>query len=301
MSEKISIKDSDLPVLFQSADKASLNAQRKNIILVKVNLSLLCTAAFLPALTAFLDEYAVFIGVVSSIALIFSLFLTGVMRFAGLDQIWFGARAIAESVKTLAWRYMTCAEPYFNALSEHEVDLQFTSDLRKVLGERKYLSYSLGNTDTGGEQISEKMRQVRKRPVEERKKIYLTERIEDQKRWYSGKANYNKGAKDKWFFAIALSQIIAFLSIICFIRWPQFVPNLTPFFAALAISFIAWLQIKQHQELAQSYNLASHELGFILAQERHVRTDEDLSNFVLDSENAISREHTLWIARRDKI
>ena len=301
MSEKISIEDSDLPVLFQSADKASLNAQKKNIISVKVNLSLLCAAAFLPALAVFLDEYVVFIGVVSSIALIFSLFLTGVMWFAGLDQIWFGARAIAESVKTLAWRYMTCAEPYFNNLPEREVDLQFASDLRKVLEERKYLSYSLGNKDTVGEEISEKMRQVRKSPVEERKKIYFTERLEDQKRWYSGKANYNKGAKDKWFFAIALSQIIAFLSVICFIYWPKFIPNLTPFFAALASSFIAWLQVKQHQELVQSYNLASHELGFILAQEKHVRTDEDLSNFVLDSENAISREHTLWIARRDRI
>ena len=106
---------------------------------------------------------------------------------------------------------------------------------------------------------------------------------------------------NKCFFFIAFFQIIAFLSIICFICWPQFVPNLTPFFAALASSFIAWLQVKQHQELAQSYNLASHELSFILAQERYVRTDEDLSNFVLDSENAISREHTLWIARRDRI
>ena len=196
---------------------------------------------------------------------------------------------------------MTCTEPYFNTLPEREVDLQFASDLRKVLEERKYLSYSLDNADATGEEISEKMRQVRKSLVEERKNIYFTERLEDQKKWYSGKANYNKGAKDKWFFAIALSQIIAFLFIICFIYWPKFVPNLTPFFAALASSFIAWLQVKQHQELAQSYNLASHELGFILTQERHVRTDEDLSNFILDSENAISREHTLWIARRDKI
>lgn len=48
-----------------------------------------------------------------------------------------------------------------------------------------------------------------------------------------------------------------------------------------------------------SYGLASQELGMIAEQVEYISDPEELSAFILDAENAISREHTLWIARRD--
>lgn len=76
--------------------------------------------------------------------------------------------------------------------------------------------------------------------------------------------------------------------------------KLTGLLTTIASSFIAWLQVKQHQELSQSYSIAAQELGLILEQGQHIHTEEDFCAFVSDSENAISREHTLWVARRDK-
>lgn len=57
--------------------------------------------------------------------------------------------------------------------------------------------------------------------------------------------------------------------------------------------------MRQHEELAQSYAVAALELGFIEEQVGRVSDDKGLSAFVADAESAISREHTLWIARRD--
>lgn len=67
-----------------------------------------------------------------------------------------------------------------------------------------------------------------------------------------------------------------------------------------ASAVLAWLQIRRHQELAQSYAVASHELALAESRARHVRSEEELARFVGDAEAAISREHTLWIARRDE-
>ena len=78
-------------------------------------------------------------------------------------------------------------------------------------------------------------------------------------------------------------------------RW-----NLVGVFSSLASALVAWLQVRQHEELAQSYAVAALELGFIEEQAEHVAGDPSFSAFVGDSENAISREHTLWIARRDR-
>jgi hypothetical protein len=58
------------------------------------------------------------------------------------------------------------------------------------------------------------------------------------------------------------------------------------------------LQVKKYQETAQSYSVTSQELGFIEALARTVSTEEQFSLFVENAEFAISREHTLWIARR---
>jgi hypothetical protein len=99
---------------------------------------------------------------------------------------------------------------------------------------------------------------------------------------------------------VTASQFTALVAAIALVRWPNSDIRLTGFFTCVASALIAWLQLKQHKELAQSYAVAEIELGFIEEKARHVMTDREFSDFVSDAENAISREHTLWIARRDR-
>ena len=67
--------------------------------------------------------------------------------------------------------------------------------------------------------------------------------------------------------------------------------------AAAGGGVVAWVQVRQHRVLAQSYSIASQELG--LARERLIAVaDEDgWALEVSDAEDAISREHTMWLAR----
>jgi SMODS and SLOG-associating 2TM effector domain 1 len=75
--------------------------------------------------------------------------------------------------------------------------------------------------------------------------------------------------------------------------WP------TDIFVAAAASLLSWMQAKRFSELAASYALATHEIGIIREQSLEPNSDEAFSLFVGDAENAFSREHTQWTARRD--
>jgi hypothetical protein len=75
--------------------------------------------------------------------------------------------------------------------------------------------------------------------------------------------------------------------------WP------TDVFIAMAASVLSWMQAKRFSELAASYALAAHEIGLIKEQSMLPDTDDKFSVFVGDAENAFSREHTQWVARKD--
>lgn len=74
--------------------------------------------------------------------------------------------------------------------------------------------------------------------------------------------------------------------------------NVVGLFTTISAAALSWLQLKQHQELRLAYTTAAQELNFILDCSSSINNEEKLSEFVLDSENAISREHTLWLAQK---
>jgi len=83
------------------------------------------------------------------------------------------------------------------------------------------------------------------------------------------------------------------------VRFPDIPYWPTDVFVAIAASVLAWIQAKRFQELAASYALAAHEISLIREQAALINGEKDFSSFVGDAENAFSREHTQWIARKD--
>ena len=81
---------------------------------------------------------------------------------------------------------------------------------------------------------------------------------------------------------------------------PDFNWNFVGLLTTISASALSWLQLKQHQELKQAYTTATQELNFIVTLTDQLTTEDSFSKFVLDSENAVSREHTLWLAQRRK-
>ena len=68
--------------------------------------------------------------------------------------------------------------------------------------------------------------------------------------------------------------------------------------AAVTVAAVAWLEIRQHTTLAQTYSVAAHELSSIRPLLEKEAVENNWATLVNDAETAISREHTSWRAAR---
>jgi hypothetical protein len=214
-----------------------------------------------------------------------------------LQRLWFSARAVAESVKSLSWRYVTGANPFPLALSPKDADTEFIGACHQVLDLRHDViaEFSLRESD---HQITSSMRLFRTSPLQDRFQLYLESRIREQRRWYSSRAEHNRNAREWWFFAILVAQLFAFVSAVFQAARPAGSISFMGFAATLASSFLSWLQVKRHEDLSESYAVAAQELSFVEAESLHLDSEEALAGFVRQAEDLISREHTLWVVRR---
>jgi hypothetical protein len=191
---------------------------------------------------------------------------------------------------------MTGSDPYSIAIGS-KADEIFISTLHSLLLERKVFASKLGSQYDRKQQITEKMRKARNLSAYERKRLYLSERIDEQRQWYSRKTEINRRSATRLFIGTITAQFIAIIFAFTLGIWQVSIIQLTGVFTTLAAAFMAWTQMRRNEELAQSYGLATQELIFIYEQSAQVNTEEELSNYVLNSENAISREHKMWLAR----
>ena len=148
-----------------------------------------------------------------------------------------------------------------------------------------------------GAQITDDMRTVRAAPLAARRRVYELGRIADQQDWYAGKARFNDGRARRWKLMVVGSELVGLAAGLAiaggFISF-----DLVGVIAAAAAIATAWLQVKQHESLARAYSIASSELSSIRSLIRHQNSEEPWADFVDQSEEAISREHTLWRASR---
>jgi hypothetical protein len=292
-----SLAEDDFPAFFLAADTASRSAQKMYLGLVATTISLQIFGVCLALMKPSSPPVAAFLAGGSAVLFALSIVTSVVLKVRKYDKVWYGARAAAESVKSMAWQYATRNEPYADMES---ADGLFVTNLKAVFDERKQLAYAIGPGLPDAQQITPRMRQLRQLPILERRNVYLMQRIKGQKGWYAHKAVANKHAESRLFWLFVCAQMLAFVAALWRLRSPE-ITNFTGLFAAIATSAMAWLQTKKHQEQAQAYSVAAHELSLIEARAESIKDDLSLSRFVGDAETAISREHTLWVARRDDV
>ncbi len=295
-SENIKIEDQDYPALFRSADRASIKAQNSYLATIRWYLiSLIAGALF----TLLADANPIN-GIIATILFLGSLFLFIFQQSRKYDTVWYNGRAVAESVKTRAWRFMMKAIPYQEFDSLQEAGDVFSKDLFEILQQNRELGPHIGGEVSAGDQLTEKMKTIRAMNFEERIGIYQRERIDDQRNWYARKSDFNSKTAQRWFIGLVAihALIIAFLLFKIYEPSWRYLPIETLIVAAGAM--LTWIQLKRFQELATAYALAAHEIGIIKNSIARVANDDNLSDFVQDAENAFSREHTQWVARKDK-
>lgn len=283
------MKEEDFPSFYQSADELSKRMQSKFYSHFRAHLVLLALATIF----SFISPITIFSSIVQ--ALIFSLvfYCSYILFTERPDQKWYGARALAESIKTISWRYMTKAEPFHQS----DCDDFFEKTVKKLIEQnteikRKMLPKSVPI-------ISDKMREYRNRDFETNKLHYKIERIQNQFDWYTQKAKFNAD-RSKLFFVLLL-LVNAFTVILAISRIWNLEANfwVTDFFIASSCGILSWIQAKKYSELSSSYTQTAHDISFSLNTIDRIKEPE-YSHFIGDTENAFSREHTQWLARKDE-
>lgn len=290
----------DFPGIQQAADEASIRSQQTYIKIVRANLISGVIGALIAIYNFEQVEPKVIVYFISLMLLVLSLCLTIAVKYCRLEDLWYQGRALAESIKTLTWRYVTCSENFETALPQINVQTNFNdsiSSLSRLFPDlNTYMKTELLNRDV----ISSQMNSMRLTPWQTKLNNYLTYRIQDQIDWYTSKATFNSKKRQCWLLIIISSQAISVLSCAWLVFFPTTAWNLVGFFTTLSASAIGWLQLKQYQSLVQAYTTASMELNQIKSLSNTISDEHKFAAFILDSENAISREHTTWLAQRRK-
>lgn len=291
---ELKLKHEDFPALFQSADHASLTAQSSYYLALKSYLFLLVVAA----LISFYYPVDLIGALASALLFLITLCILIWLKVQKPEDTWYNGRAVAESVKTRTWRWVMKAEPYDNNTPEEQSRKEFLMDLKSILDQNRSLSAHFQADKTNDEAISHQMSSIRSLPFEERLAIYKNERVKNQADWYAKKSLFNKRRANQWFVVSVVLHALAIALLLYRISEPTLSLPIE-IVATGASAILTWLQAKKHNELNSSYSLAAHEIVLIKGEAESVDSDKALSNFVVSSESAFSREHTQWSARKN--
>lgn len=277
-----------LPPAFAVASTASERGQATYKWLTAVALVLLAIAAA-GGLVA--EAWA---GWLSAAAFVASLVLTVHVRYRTAERDWYDGRALAESAKSLGFKYAVCGEPF--ELDDPNADRGYRESVAALIAELRRLGSSVSVPEPMPD--PEALRAIRARPRSERAAIYRAERLDDQHGWYARRAREHRASARLWRGVVIVSQVAGAMGAV--LKGLGIVDvDLLALFATVATAATAWLAAGDYVDTARAYDFAALELDQALGGLADAQRDEaSWARFVADSEQAMSREHTMWLARR---
>ncbi|MFD5720185.1 DUF4231 domain-containing protein [Streptomyces sp. NPDC127036] len=297
MEPERGLRSSDLPGIFHAADLLSLGGQKAYLRHTRFRLWCMILAAVSASFSAakFMPESSRSFLIATSLLLFISALTAEIsLLIAKPEDTWYRGRAVAESAKTLAWKFSMRAAPFHSAPHVESAERTLLEHLRRLCSEAPS---SLGAHLTESTQITESMRQLRSSSSMIRRKAYLNGRIKEQRKWYQQRAARNLKASRRWrVFLLMLESLGAAGCVLLLVKPSSF--DMGGFIAAGVASGGAWIEVKQFDTLASAYSLTSSELSLIANDGELVTTDDEFLAYVISAEHAISREHTMWLARR---
>ena len=295
----IKVSNTDLPGLYQSADSSSLKEQKKYFNAIRAYLILIFVASLFSYLSTVSGTTSPVYKIISALLFFTTLAILVWHKINKPVDIWYNGRAVAESVKTRAWRWMMRAEPYGDCKKVEIMQAEFVKDLKSILEQNKSLFEKLGLEAIDKEPVSPVMLDIRNLLIDDRLSVYRDQRITNQALWYKNKAKYNKDKSTVYFVITVVLHAIAIILLL--VNISDYKVNFPIETIAVAASgFITWAQSRKHNELFSSYSLTAREIILIKSETVRIDTEEELSEYIMNCENAFSREHTQWVARKSE-
>jgi hypothetical protein len=285
------LTDDDMPGFWRDADAASLKGQKWALRYSRARLFGALVAALGGSLTWTMGK-ADLAAVVIALGFLIALASELATWVHQPERDWYSGRALAESAKTLAWRYAVGADPFPQDMEESEA----RSILRRRLDEVSSEARDRVTVSAENAVVTAKMTELRASPFARRKAAYIAGRTKEQQSWYAGKAAANRKSATQWRLLLILSELVAVVlaALRVFGGWTV---DFAGLLGALIAAGAAWTALKQYSPLASAYSTAASELA-IQADRLHDLNETEWPAAVADAEEAISREHTLWLASR---
>lgn len=292
------LRDEDLPGLYQAADAGSARGQRLYLRLTRSRLiaTIVAAAAGLGSWTAGVHQHDFdVLSAVAIVAFVTALLLEVALLQSRPERDWYDGRALAESAKTLAWRFAVGGEAFPCSEDETQVEKRFTDRLLEIQQDEPGRAALVGSSAPA---ISDKMRWLRSQDLDVRRTAYLKGRIVDQQEWYASKSQQNQTWATTWRFALILLELVGLVWSV--LRFAEITGvSGEGLIATVVAAAGAWLELRQHESLGRAYAITAQELGAVRSRlDREFADEFDWARAVDSAEEAISREHTMWRASR---
>ena len=289
------VAESEFPPLYTAADRNSLDGQRRFFNATRLRLAMLVLAAAFGLFT-WRTAGGDIAGIGAAVAFVIALLAELYLLQARPDRLWYDGRAVAESAKTLTWRYLVGGSPFGREeVNEREAERLLAERFRQIAGDLR--GAHLVPVSDVADQLGQELRRLRGLPLEERRELYRRERIGGQQAWYARAAQRNELRATQWSLVLTTLEALGLAGGVLKATGALSI-DLLGLAGAMVAAGAAWVNAKQHQTLANAYAVASHELATISGQVDWAGTEGEWAHFVDQSEEAISREHTLWRASR---
>jgi hypothetical protein len=288
----------EYPALFQESDSLAKDAQRNHLGLLRTKVALLILVGVIAGITW--DQGFVLRitgGILLTSFLVLSIALTAIAHEKRFEETWFGARALAESIKAETWNFTMRMKPYDDLLKENDAENLFLEKLREILREHHTVFSTLQPHLHDGEQITSSMKQVRNEVFDDRKEIYIQNRIHDQMVWYSSKSSLNKKRASEWLIITWSFEILAVAFAVLSTLIPIAIVSPVAIVLSGSAGVLTWLNARSYTEAAQSYGLVGQDLDILQEEAKRASSIGEFGKVVSEVENAINQEHRIWLGR----
>ena len=232
-------------------------------------------------------------GWLSAVAFGGSIVATGLGQFRSAEDDWYDGRAVAESAKTLTWKYAVRGQPF--DVGDAEATSTYERLVGEVLGELRALRSTVEAPNERHD--LRPLRQFREAELPDRQAVYREQRLGGQRDWYRRRGGEHRRTARTWGSVAVVLQLgglaAAALKGLDVIELDLLSP-----FATAAAGALAWLAAGDYQKTARAYGLTTLELDMTLEAASQITSEEEWARFVADAEQTMSREHTTWLARR---
>jgi hypothetical protein len=288
------LRRGDISAIGRGASDVSARGQRVTKRLIRAELLALILAGVAGIFTFRVGPAQLDIpAVISGALFLVSLSCLVYRSLSRPEKEWYSGRAVAESVQTLAWRYAVGGNPFSYDLSDGAAADLYLDRLEKIL--RELQEAQLTATAPNDSELTPAMKSLRASSFTVRRAAYGRDRIHDQIDWYTARATKHERAANLWLRAAAAMSVLGVVAAA--LRFVGvFDVDLLGVAAACASAAIAWNQLNQNRILVTAYRVTARELAIIRDRLEYVG-ESGWAAFVSDAEDAISREHTLWLAR----